>query len=111
MSDWLGLRDKVCVVTGAASGIGRGIVLAFAAAGSKVVQEPDGCARTADEVKRRGATAMPLFCDVTERRPGRRQCGRGGRRGLAYRKTRRMTGLTDGHPSFVLQTPSPRPSR
>src|SRR6266481_5801052 len=28
---------------------------------------------------------MPLFCDVTERRPGRRQCGRGGRRGLAYR--------------------------
>ena len=88
MSDWLGLRDKVCVVTGAASGIGRGIVLAFAAAGSKVValdREPDGCARTADEVKRRGATAMPLFCDVTERRPGRRQCGRGGRRGLAYR--------------------------
>ena len=25
--------------------------------------------------------------------------------------TRRMIGLTDGHPSFVLQTPSPRPSR
>ena len=75
----------MCVVTGAASGIGRGIVLAFAAAGSKVVQEPDGCARTADEVKRRGATAMPLFCDVTERRPGRRQGGRGGRRGLAHR--------------------------
>src|SRR5260370_24731795 len=87
MSDWLGLRDKVCVVTGAASGIGRGIVLAFAAAGSKVValdQEPDGCARTADEVKRRGATAIPLFCDVTERRPRLRQWRRGGRRGLAY---------------------------
>src|SRR5947209_7112268 len=69
MSDWLGLRDKVCVVTGAASGIGRGIVLAFAAAGSKVValdREPDGCARTADEVKRQGATAMPLSCDVTD---------------------------------------------
>jgi NAD(P)-dependent dehydrogenase (short-subunit alcohol dehydrogenase family) len=69
MSDWLGLRDKVCVVTGAASGIGRGIVLAFAAAGSKVValdREPDGCARTADEAKRRGGTAMPLCCDVTD---------------------------------------------
>jgi len=25
--------------------------------------------------------------------------------------TRRMIGLTDGHPSFVRQTPSPRPSR
>jgi len=79
MSDWLGLRDKVCVVTGAASGIGRGIVLAFAAAGSKVValdREPDGCARTADEVKRQGATAMPLSCDVTRSAQSRRGGGR-----------------------------------
>jgi NAD(P)-dependent dehydrogenase (short-subunit alcohol dehydrogenase family) len=69
MSDWLGLRDKVCVVTGAASGIGRGIALAFAAVGAKVValdREPDGCAQTADELKRQGATAMPLSCDVTD---------------------------------------------
>jgi NAD(P)-dependent dehydrogenase (short-subunit alcohol dehydrogenase family) len=69
MSDWLGLRDKVCVVTGAASGIGRGIALAFAAAGAEVValdREPDGCAQTAGELKRQGATAMPLSCDVAD---------------------------------------------
>jgi NAD(P)-dependent dehydrogenase (short-subunit alcohol dehydrogenase family) len=69
MSDWLGLRDKVCVVTGAASGIGHGIALAFAAAGAKVValdRDADGCARTADEVKRQGATAAALACDVTD---------------------------------------------
>src|SRR6266478_2321459 len=29
----------------------------------------------------------------------------------ARRSQRRMIGLTDGHPSFVLQAPSPRPSR
>ena len=69
MSDWLGLADKVCVVTGAASGIGRGIALAFAAAGGKVValdREAEGCARTADEVKQQGATALALACDVTD---------------------------------------------
>jgi NAD(P)-dependent dehydrogenase (short-subunit alcohol dehydrogenase family) len=37
MNDWLGLRDKVCVFTGAASGIGRGIALALAQAGAKIV--------------------------------------------------------------------------
>ncbi len=69
MSDWLGLHDKVCVVTGAASGIGRGIALAFAAAGAKVValdREPEGCAQTADAAKRQGSTAVPLTCDVTD---------------------------------------------
>ncbi|MEN9618416.1 MAG: hypothetical protein RL406_653, partial [Pseudomonadota bacterium] len=33
---WLGLQERVCVVTGAASGIGAGIAQALADAGAKV---------------------------------------------------------------------------
>src|SRR5215472_15019529 len=69
MSDWLGLREKVCVVTGAASGIGRGIALAFAQAGANVValdRDAEGAARTAEEAKRAGAQTMSLVCDVTD---------------------------------------------
>jgi NAD(P)-dependent dehydrogenase (short-subunit alcohol dehydrogenase family) len=67
--DWLGLRDQVCVVTGAASGMGREIALRFAAAGAKVValdRDANGCADTADEVTRQGGTALALPCDVTD---------------------------------------------
>jgi len=69
MNDWLGLREKVCVVTGAASGIGRGIALAFAQAGARLValdRDRDGCARTAEEAKGAGAAAVSFACDVTD---------------------------------------------
>ena len=69
MNDWLGLRDKTCVVTGAASGIGRGIALAFAQAGAKVValdRDSGGGARTAEDAKRAGASAVSFACDVTD---------------------------------------------
>src|SRR5215831_16535451 len=69
MSDWLGLRDKVCVVTGAASGIGRGIALAFAQAGATIValdRDPDGVAHTVAETKGAGVQSVPLVCDVTD---------------------------------------------
>src|ERR1043166_5590578 len=69
MSDWLGLREKVCVITGAAGGIGRGIALAFAQAGAKIVAldcEAAGCARDVEGVQRAGAQAVPLVCDVTD---------------------------------------------
>jgi NAD(P)-dependent dehydrogenase (short-subunit alcohol dehydrogenase family) len=69
MNDWLGLREKVCVVTGAASGIGRAIALAFAQVGAKIValdRAAEGCTRTADEAKRAGAQAVPFVCDVTD---------------------------------------------
>jgi NAD(P)-dependent dehydrogenase (short-subunit alcohol dehydrogenase family) len=69
MSDWLGLRGKVCVVTGAASGIGRAIALACAQAGATVValdRDRDGCMRTADEARHAKANAGATICDVTD---------------------------------------------
>ena len=67
--DWLGLRDRVCVVTGAASGIGRETAIQLAAVGARVVaidRNANGCARTAEEVRKAGIPALALECDVTE---------------------------------------------
>ena len=36
-ADWLGLKDRVCVVTGAGGGIGRAVALGMAEAGAAVV--------------------------------------------------------------------------
>jgi NAD(P)-dependent dehydrogenase (short-subunit alcohol dehydrogenase family) len=67
--DWLGLGDRVCVVTGAASGIGRETAIQLAAVGARVVaidRNANGCARTAEEVRKAGIPALALECDVTQ---------------------------------------------
>jgi NAD(P)-dependent dehydrogenase (short-subunit alcohol dehydrogenase family) len=67
--NWLGLRDRVCVVTGAGSGIGRGIAIALAAAGAKVVGldcDRAGSAETARQIKQQGGAAQDLLCDVCD---------------------------------------------
>ena len=63
------LKDKVCIVTGAASGIGKEIALTYAREGAKVVIADlnKGAAQaTASELSAQGCTAMAVGADVTD---------------------------------------------
>ena len=62
------LQDKVCIVTGAASGIGKEIALTYGCEGGKVViadLNKDAAQAVADEIKKAGGTAMAVAMDVT----------------------------------------------
>lgn len=61
------LTGKIAVVTGGSRGLGRAMVLAFAAAGADVViasRKLDSCESTAAEVKAIGRRALPVACHV-----------------------------------------------
>lgn len=62
------LNDKVCIVTGAASGIGREIALRYAQAGAKVAiadLNPAAAQAVAEEIVAAGGSAIAVTMDVT----------------------------------------------
>ena len=69
------LADKVALITGAGSGIGREVALGFAAEGATVfVVDIDKCSATivADQIRERGGSAMPHQADCTSEEDHRR---------------------------------------
>ena len=63
------LKDQVCIVTGAASGIGREIALTFAREGGKVAiadLAPDAARATATEIAAAGGVAISVAMNVTD---------------------------------------------
>jgi 2-hydroxycyclohexanecarboxyl-CoA dehydrogenase len=63
-------KDKVAIITGGASGMGKAAAIGFAAEGACVVINDingERLAETADEVRRCGGTVMTALADVTKR--------------------------------------------
>jgi NAD(P)-dependent dehydrogenase (short-subunit alcohol dehydrogenase family) len=62
------LKGKICIVTGGGSGIGRGIALAFASHGAKVVicgRREQPLDETAKEIRQSGGVCLSIKADVS----------------------------------------------
>lgn len=69
-SGWLELEGKVCVVTGAASGIGAEIARQLASVGAKVAvldRDEPGAQATAQAITASGAQAIAVACDIADK--------------------------------------------
>jgi NAD(P)-dependent dehydrogenase (short-subunit alcohol dehydrogenase family) len=67
MTDLFSLAGKVALVTGGSRGLGRQMVLAFAAAGADIVitsRKVDACREVAQEVRALGRRALAVGCHV-----------------------------------------------
>ena len=63
------LKDKICLITGAASGIGKEIALTFAREGGKIViadLNRDAAHATAAQIAATGASAMGIVMNVVD---------------------------------------------
>ncbi|MDB5860428.1 MAG: 2-deoxy-D-gluconate 3-dehydrogenase [Ramlibacter sp.] len=69
-TSWLQLENKVCVVTGAAGGIGAEIAREFAAVGARVAlldRDEKGAAKIAADIAETGGRAIAVACDITDK--------------------------------------------
>ena len=67
---WLQLDNKVCVITGAAGGIGAEIAREFAKVGARVAlldRDEKGAQATAASIAETGAKAIAVGCDITDK--------------------------------------------
>jgi NAD(P)-dependent dehydrogenase (short-subunit alcohol dehydrogenase family) len=67
--NWLGLQGRICVITGAASGIGASVAQQLAGAGAKVVmldRDAAGVQAQAQALAEQGASVLPLCCDISD---------------------------------------------
>ncbi|HSU04544.1 MAG TPA: SDR family oxidoreductase, partial [Acetobacteraceae bacterium] len=64
--DWLALKGRICVVTGAGGGLGRAIAIGLSAAGGRLVlldRDVATCEETAHAI---GGGAVSMKCDVAD---------------------------------------------
>ncbi len=63
------LKDKVAIITGAASGIGKAAAIIFAREGAKIVAadiDMEGCNKAVESIKAEGGEALSLHIDVSQ---------------------------------------------
>jgi NAD(P)-dependent dehydrogenase (short-subunit alcohol dehydrogenase family) len=66
---WLELHERVCVVTGAASGIGASVAERLTQVGARVVlldRDAQGLKRMQDQLHTQGAQTLAVTCDVSD---------------------------------------------